>query len=1097
MLRWYVVAFLKQRCSSDLDSTDSCLEKVALRECILQCGQAQNASCSDDDHATASRDGSTTAHSSSLGLGATTFDQRNLSLPSSQSPKRKREACITHSRRVRDHYSTTLARIGCICKELVAKHLQPCCKEVALSGKTTPASTSREKICTPRPQQPLVEEICATKCKFPGKKLCQGGNSEYGRAHESATPAALNRNGHCGGDPRNNHSDTEKKRAGPFTSCSDSCRLQDTPQEVAVIETCGDADGTAIGAGRDPAISEAGRRSRNGCSSSTEKCQVLKVFPSEDPETGIDLKQATSNLQHVVLDVQGLTCTGCETKLFRSLQQIPGIYRLQTSLVLSQAEFDLDEKAGSVDEVVKSVEKATGFVCQRLNNEGQEVDVLVDSDVKAFVAQKYPHGVFQMTPIGKQVVRITYDARVIGARALLRECFDASLSLAAPRRSSELESGKKHVRNMTWITLLSIILTIPVLVMAWAPLPHRPVVYGSASLALATIVQFVVAGPFYPSALRALLFTRVIEIDLLIVLSTSTAYIFSIILFAYTVAGRPLQIEQFFQTSTLLITLIIIGRLVSAFARQRAVESVSIRSLQEETATLCSTDGLEEERIDVRLFQYGDYFKVQPDSRITTDGVVVSGTTEVDESMVTGESLPVEKSPGSPVIAGSLNGSGVIVVRLTHLPGDNTISTIAAMVDQAKFSKPKAQEIVDIVAGYFVPVILVLTIITFAIWMAVGVAVRHQSSGPAAVNAITYSLSVLIVSCPCAIGLAVPMVIVIAGGVAAKHGVIFKSALTIETARNISHVVFDKTGTLTEGRLLVVEELYLLDDHGIAQSVTLGLTYDNKHPVSAAVATYLKEKGVDVSRIEGTKSITGKGVQGTMSGVEVRGGNTRWLAADERAEVKDLLAKGLTVFGVTMSGNLIAVFGLADSLRAESHFVVTELQNRNIAVSIISGDDAGAVDAVAAKLGIPVGRVRSRCTPGEKQEYLKRLVADEGKKVIFCGDGTNDAVALAQADIGVHINTGSDVAQTAADVVLVRPYLTGILVLLDLSKAAFHRIFFNFAWAFVYNLFAILLAAGAFVNARIEPQFAGLGEIVSVLPVILIALQLKFFKRQY
>merc|ERR1712169_94571 len=323
-------------------------------------------------------------------------------------------------------------------------------------------------------------------------------------------------------------------------------------------------------------------------------------------------------------------------------------------------------------------------------------------------------------------------------------------------------------------------------------------------------------------------------------------------------------------------------------------------------------------------------------------------------------------------------------------------------------------------------------------------------------------LSVLIVSCPCAIGLAVPMVIVIAGGVAAKHGVIFKSALTIETARNISHVVFDKTGTLTEGRLLVVEELYLLDDHGIAQSVTLGLTYDNKHPVSAAVATYLKEKGVDVSRIEGTKSITGKGVQGTMSGVEVRGGNTRWLAADERAEVKDLLAKGLTVFGV-----------------------------------IMSGDDAGAVDAVAAKLDIPVGRVRSRCTPGEKQEYLKRLVADEGKKVIFCGDGTNDAVALAQADIGVHINTGSDVAQTAADVVLVRPYLTGILVLLDLSRAAFYRIFFNFAWAFVYNLFAILLAAGAFVNARIEPQFAGLGEIVSVLPVILIALQLKFFKRQY
>ncbi|KAL6240919.1 hypothetical protein RBB50_012178 [Rhinocladiella similis] len=850
-----------------------------------------------------------------------------------------------------------------------------------------------------------------------------------------------------------------------------------------------------------PGASNAVCSSKGDCCSGPGSRDQLNILPSKNldikPAADLDLEQIPSNLEHVILDVQGLTCTGCETKLFKSLQAIPGIFHLQTSLVLSQAEFDLNEKAGSIDEVIKSVEKATGFACQRINNEGQEVDVVVDGDAKVFVAQKYPHGVLQMTAIGHQLVRISYDGRIIGARVLLRECFDSPLKLGAPRRSSELESGKRHVWNMAWITLLSTILTIPVLVMAWAPLPHRPIAYGSASLALATIVQVVVAGPFYPSALRALLFTRVIEIDLLIVLSTSTAYIFSIVLFAYVVVGQPLSIEQFFETSTLLITLIVLGRLVSAFARQRAVESVSIRSLQEETATLCTTSGLNDEPIDVRLLQYGDSFKVQPDSRITTDGVVVSGTTEVDESMVTGESLPVEKYPGSPVIAGSLNGSGVIVVRLTHLPGDNTISTIATMVDQAKFSKPKTQEIVDVVAGYFVPVVLVLTIITFAIWVAIGVAVRHQRSGPAAVNAITYSLSVLIISCPCAIGLAVPMVVVIAGGVAAKHGVIFKSATTIEVARNISHVVFDKTGTLTQGRLAVMEELYLPEDQALAAAVTLGLTRDNKHPVSTALASCLNEKGVDAVSVEDTKSITGKGVQGTFRGVEVRCGNTRWLSANKRPEVQDLLVKGLTVVGVTMAEELVAIFGLCDSLRPESQFVVAELQKRNIGVSIVSGDDAGAVDAVAVKLDIPVSHVRSRCTPGDKQEYLKRLKADEGKKVLFCGDGTNDAVALAQADIGVHINTGSDVAQTAADVVLVRPYLSGVLILLDLSKAAFYRIFFNFAWAFVYNVFAVLLAAGAFVNARIEPQYAGLGELVSVLPVILIALQLKFFRRQY
>lgn len=1045
-------------------------------------------------------------------MGATRFDQSEYSSPPDASRKRKREACMAHSRSIRDRYGTILARIGCICKELVARQLESCCREVRLIRKPCQTATFSDK--TPSPSSSLNGKACIIK--------------KNGVAYEAGSPTATVQEGCCGTELRYKCCGTNTEESGPVAGCSDCCSLEDNSSEdkkgncgsrgngcfekkKKVSRNCDEPNIVLTDKRRD-AVEVIGGSScdsgtsadsypKSGCCVRFGTRDQLEFFPrkkpDEKPVMEIDLEQAPSNLQRVILDVQGLTCTGCETKLFKSLQSIPGIYHLQTSLVLSQAEFDLDEKAGSVDEVVKSVEKATGFACQRVNDEGQELDVMVDGDAKAFVAQNYPHGVFQMTVTGKQAVRITYDGRIIGARALLRECFDSPPTLGAPRRSSELESGKRHVRNMTWITLLSVILTIPVLVMAWASIPHRPVAYGSASLALATIVQFVVAGPFYSSALRALLFTRVIEIDLLIVLSTSTAYIFSVVLFTYTVIGRPLPIEQFFQTSTLLITLIMFGRLVSAFARQRAVESVSIRSLQEETATLCTTDGLDDERVDVRLLQYGDYFKVQPDSRIATDGVVVSGTTEVDESMMTGESLPVEKSPGSAVIAGSVNGSGVIVVRLTHLPGDNTISTIATMVDQAKFSKPKTQEIVDIVAGYFVPVVLALTVITFAIWVAVGIAVRHQSGGPAAVNAITYSLSVLIVSCPCAIGLAVPMVIVVAGGVAAKHGVIFKSAITVETARKISHVVFDKTGTLTQGRLSVMEELYFWEDQGLAAAVALGLTCDNKHPVSTAVTTYFKEKGVDAISVEDIKSITGKGVQGVFRGVEVRCGNTRWLSVNERPEIQDLLAKGLTVVSVMMDEKLIAAFALSDSLRPESHFVVTELQKRNISVSIISGDDAGAVDAVAAKLDIPLSHVRSRCTPGDKQEYLKRLMADGEKKVLFCGDGTNDAVALAQADIGVHINTGSDVAQTAADVVLVRPYLSGILVLLDLSKAAFHRIFFNFAWAFVYNVFAILLAAGAFVNVRIEPQYAGLGEIVSVLPVILIALQLKYFKRQY
>ncbi|KAK5018545.1 hypothetical protein LTR16_001599 [Cryomyces antarcticus] len=499
--------------------------------------------------------------------------------------------------------------------------------------------------------------------------------------------------------------------------------------------------------------------------------------PMKDVEKGYTL------FEHVVLSVSGLTCVGCENKLFRSLDVIPSVRKLKTSLVLAQAEFDLDLTAGPVSDVVRSIERMTGFSCEIVKSRGQELEVIVTGDVQDFLKQTPPVGVQDMTLVNKQTVRIAYDAKKIGARDLLENCFNVAVCLAAPRPHPALAVGSRHVRSSGYVTLSSAALTIPVLVLAWAPLPSHPVAYGTTSSALATAVQFGVAGPFYPSAIKSLLFTHVIEMNLLIVLSTTVAYVFSIICFAYQVKGQPLSTEGFFQTSTLLVTLIMLGKFVSALARQRAVESISIRSLQGTKAILTELDGGSQKEIDARLLQYGDAFLVAPESRVVTDGIVVSGTSEIDESMVTGELQLLEKVPGSSVIAGSLNSSGSLTVRLTRLPGNNTISDIAVMVDEAKFSKPKVQDLADRVAGYFVPVVIAFTIVTFAVWIAVGKAVRHQTSTISVVKAITYSISVLIISCPCAIGLAVPMVIVIAGGVAAKHGVIFKSAGTIEIAR--------------------------------------------------------------------------------------------------------------------------------------------------------------------------------------------------------------------------------------------------------------------------------------------------------------------------
>ncbi|TKA67665.1 hypothetical protein B0A49_08061 [Cryomyces minteri] len=815
---------------------------------------------------------------------------------------------------------------------------------------------------------------------------------------------------------------------------------------------------------------------------------TISPRPVKDVEKGYTL------FEHVKLSVSGLTCVGCENKLFRSLDVIPSVRNLKTSLVLAQAEFDLDLTAGPVSDVVRSIERTTGFSCEIVKSRGQELEVIVTGDVLDFLKQTPPEGVQDMTLVNKQTVRIAYDAKKIGARDLLENCFNIAVCLAAPQPHPALAVGSRHVRSSGYVTLVSAALTIPVLVLAWAPLPSHPIVYGSTSLALATAVQFGVAGPFYPSAIKSLLFTRVIEMDLLIVLSTTAAYVFSIISFAYQVRGQPLSTEGFFQTSTLLVTLIMVGRFVSALARQKAVESISIRSLQGTKAILTGLDCGSQKEIDARLLQYGDAFLVAPESRVVTDGIVVSGTSEVDESMVTGEFQLLKKVPGSSVIAGSLNSSGPLTVQLTRLPGNNTISDIAVMVDEAKFSKPKVQDLADRVAGYFVPVVIVFAIVTFAAWIAVGKAVRHQTTTTSVVQAITYSISVLIVSCPCAIGLAVPMVIVIAGGVAAKHGVIFKSAGTIETARNAVHVVFDKTGTLTQGRLKVLTAEYPLGSQDSISSAVLGLTSNIKHPVSIAISKYLKSCGTSPADVSGVKTVSGKGVEGTWHGASIRAGNSGWVHVEHSPHVESILSQALTAFCVTKDDELVAVFGLEDSLRPDASVVVSELIRRGIEVSIVSGDDHGPVRSFAAKLGIPSSHFKSRCSPEDKQHYIKDLVGSGGKTILFCGDGTNDAVALAEASIGVHMNGGTDVAQSAADVVLVRPSLTGILTLMDLSRASYRRIVFNFIWAFAYNIVAILLAAGAFVHARIPPQYAGLGEIVSVVPVILIALQLKWAK---
>ncbi|EUC37825.1 hypothetical protein COCCADRAFT_32932 [Bipolaris zeicola 26-R-13] len=870
------------------------------------------------------------------------------------------------------------------------------------------------------------------------------------------------------------------------TSCTSACCGTTKPSVANTLTKC--ADTCCDDKKSFPAVCATAC-----CNEKKTVTQEREVRPS--PTLNMDLEMGFSGLEHVILSISGMTCTGCETKLSRNLATLPAVTNLKTSLVLSRAEFDLDTSSTSVADAIKHLERTTEFKCERVTHQGSSLDLVCRGDPADIVKGDWPDGVIDVNVVDKKTVRVNFDAKTIGSRDLVEKGWPYCLQLAPPRADPTLDASAKHVRKVGYMTLLSIILTIPVLVLAWAPLPNkedRKILFGSISLALATMIQFVVAGPFYPKALKALIFSRVIEMYLLIVLSTSAAYIFSVVAFGYLIAHKPLSSGEFFETSTLLVTLIMIGRYIAALARQKAVESISIRSLQTSTATIMDRDEVEKE-IDARLLQYGDVFKVTPDSRIPTDGTVISGSSEIDESMMTGESRPIEKFKGSSVIAGSINGSGVLTVRLTRIPDDNTISTIAGMVDEAKLSKPKVQEIADKVAACFVPVVVSITIVVFCIWIAIGIIVQNRSGSEAVIQAITYAIAVLIVSCPCAIGLAVPMVIVVATGVAAERGVIFKSADAIEIAYKTTHVVFDKTRTLTQGKLTIAQEEYP-DTSPSTKSLLLGLIGSNKHPVSLSVASHLKAKGIIAMPVSDPRNIVGRGVEGAFEGRTLRAGNSRWLGFSDDPLVQSIISQGYTAFCFTMDGSLAAVFGLEDSLRADTLSTITKLQQNQITVHVLSGDDDGAVRAVASQLQIPNSNVRSRCTPTDKQSYIKELLATfdprgpkkkaRGPVVMFCGDGTNDAVALAQATIGVHMNGGTDVAKSAADIVLMRPSLSGILIAITVSRKSTHRIAFNFGWSFVYNIFAILLATGAFVHFHIPPEFAGLGELVSVCPVI-------------
>ncbi|KAM9876952.1 hypothetical protein VD0002_g4164 [Verticillium dahliae] len=834
------------------------------------------------------------------------------------------------------------------------------------------------------------------------------------------------------------------------------------------------------------------------CTSQKQKANAPTVAVRAAPpdlrgsrEKQKDLEEC-SGIEMVAVGVNGMTCSGCSDKLTRILKATPGVSEVRVNFVMSVADFSVDLSVNKATDVIKAAEGSTGFQITRLAGGDFHLDVLASGLAARALIDEPTDGIMDAMILDKKTVRLSYDPGFIGARDLFDKIHDRTEGLAPPQADPSLASGRKRLLDQLLKTCVAAILTIPVVVLAWGDNLVDDKTRAYVSIVLATLVQLIAVPEFYKPALSALVFSHVLEMDMLVVISITAAYLYSIVAFSFRMANKPLETTEFFETSTLLITLILLGRLIATYARVKAVGAVSMRSLQSSNAVLVE-EGKDRE-IDARLLQYGDIFKIPPHSRVVTDGFVLSGHSEVDESMLTGESIPVPKQSGDYVIAGTVNGDGVITARLTRLPGKNTVTDIAEMVEEATNSKPKIQDLANKVASWFVPVVSAIAVLVVIIWVVVGLRVRNEKTGKAVADAITYAVAVLAVSCPCALGLAVPMVLVIAGGIAARGGIIIKSADCTESARKCTDVIFDKTGTITEGDLdVVAEEIFGGANEEEALALAKALVAGGKHPVSAATERHLESRAVQsLAAVIDVRVVPGAGVETRFNGSVLRAGNSRWTETETLPAVKKLEDQGLTTLVVTRDSTPLVVFGLRTQLRPEAQRVIAALQARNITVHLVSGDQARAVQSVAEAVGIPADKVAAEKTPSEKRDYVAAVMEDKRKYVIFCGDGTNDAVAVAQAHVGAQMGgalSSSDVTQGAADVILLAG-LDGIPFLLDVSQASFNRMVFNFAWSAVYNVLAILLAAGAFVRIRIEPAYAGLGEIVSVLPVILAALSM-------
>lgn len=792
-----------------------------------------------------------------------------------------------------------------------------------------------------------------------------------------------------------------------------------------------------------------------------------------------------SERNHATIGITGMTCAACSNRVEKVLNKMDGV-EAQVNLTTEKATLDYDADKTSIEDITKKIENiGYGVLTDKTELDVFGMTCAACSNRIEKILNKQDGVKLATVNLSTETAVVEYNPALVDTDALIGKVKNLGYDAKPKAEAEEKQSHKeKELKSMKTKLIISAVLTAPLLITMFVHLFNMtiPAIFMNPwfQFAIATPVQFIIGWQFYTGAYRSLR-SGGANMDVLVALGTSAAYFYSLYEGIRTIGNPAYEPHLYFETSAVIITLILFGKYLEARAKSQTTNALSsLLNLQAKEARVLR-DGVET-MIPVEEVTVGDRLVVKPGEKIPVDGTVVKGRTSVDESMITGESIPIEKGIDAEVIGATINKNGTIEMEATKVGKDTALASIVKVVEDAQGSKAPIQRLADVISGYFVPIVVVIAILTFSIWMLF---VQPGQVEPALIA----SIAVLVIACPCALGLATPTSIMVGTGKAAESGILFKGGEHLERTHELNAIVLDKTGTITKGKPEVTNFTGDTETLQLLASAEKG----SEHPLAEAIVAYATENDIEFLNVDDFTAIPGHGIKTVISKQEILVGN-RKLMQDNQVEIKNadqemvqLENEGKTAMLIAVNGVYRGIVAVADTVKETAKDAIKELKNQGLEVIMLTGDNERTAEAIAKQVGI--SKVIAQVLPEEKAEKIEELQADD-KKVAMVGDGINDAPALAVADIGIAIGTGTEVAIEAADVTILGGELLLIPKAIKISHKTIKNIRQNLFWAFGYNTAGIPIAA----IGLLAPWIAGAAMALSSVSVVTNSLRLKRVK---